>query len=104
MVDKETAEMPKTLKLDNLELNPYQYRDDSYGDNIRFSARIVLSKSQYAAIGKLPRNVKVVREGIDKEPRVMELLERAYSERDNEIKEEIQLNDSELDKKLPLFR
>ena len=88
--------------LDNLELVPYQYKDNiGYNDALTIDFRVVLTEAQYSDLGKLPIFVKVVRNGIDKEPREMKLVEVAWSKNNNEIKEQIGLFDKEDKPKLP---
>lgn len=85
---------PMSLEINNLELIPHRYKEDSDLDGyLTIHARVVLSKKQYTDLGKLPSTVNVIRHGIDDEPRVMELDEIAWSRQGDEINEEICLRD-----------
>jgi hypothetical protein len=72
-----------------------------FDKSLSIRARVVLSEAQYSDIGELPDIVKVIRHGIDETPRDMELYEIAWSNCDNEIKEELLLLDKETKNSLP---
>jgi hypothetical protein len=94
MTEKRTT--PPNLKLNDLQITPYQYEESiDLDDSLSIRARIILSKEQYSALGKLSETVSVVRQGIDEDPREMEISEIAWSEHGDEINEEILLHDTE---------
>lgn len=96
--ENEESTTPDRLILDGLELMPYQYIEEyDRDDRLIIRARFTLSKEQYSHLGGLPNVVTVIRRGIDEEPRKMELSEIAWSERGNEIKEQIFLCDKDED-------
>ena len=100
--DKKNYPKPSSLILNNLELIPYQYREDlGYDKSLTIAARMVMSEKQYAELGKLPNHIEVLRGGIDKEPKEMDLVELAWSKSNNEIKVEIRLFDKEDKASLP---
>lgn len=100
MVDEKVRIKPTSLILNNLELTPYQYKEQVNSNGaLTIKARINLSEEEYSDLGELREIIKVVRRGIDEEPREMELREIAWSEIKNKIKEEIWLFDKEEDKK-----
>lgn len=71
---------PESLILGDLELKPYQYKEWlDLDDYLTIAARILLSEDQYVALGKLKNPIKVIRHGIDEEPRKMDLVETAWS-------------------------
>jgi hypothetical protein len=85
---------PKILIVDNLELEPYQYTESlGFDKSLTINARVVLSEVEYAEIGKIQGYAKVTRQGIDNEPREMELAEIAWSKEGDRIKEEVMLED-----------
>jgi hypothetical protein len=103
MIDKESDNEPTSLKLDDLELRPYQYKQTLYSNKrLQIYARFILSKEEYSKIGELPRVIKVIRNGIDVVPKEMKLTEMAWSEYADKIKEEIHFSEMEPGNKLPL--
>lgn len=95
---------PTSLLLEDLELEPYQYREDTgYDESLTITVRVVLSEAQYAMLGTFPPFIKVVRGGIDEEPREMEIVEIAWSKSGNEIKEEICLYDKSETPSIPIM-
>ena len=86
----------------DLELKPYQYREDvGWNDSLTIAARIVLTEAQCVELGKLYDVIRVVRSGIDPEPREMILREIAWYKDNGEIKEEIWLFEKEEKEDLP---
>jgi hypothetical protein len=104
MVDEKMQIKPASLMLNDLELNPYQYHDEvNHRGSLRINARVILSESQYATLGKMTKVIDVVRVGIDEQPRKMLLDEVAWHKSDQQIKEEIRLHDYESKNELPLI-
>jgi hypothetical protein len=89
----------RALLLDDIELHPYEYREEPVSGGLVIRAKLVGSEDEVLRLRRLAaerENWKVVRQGIQDEPREMRLSVEEWSELDDRVKFRIALADSAL--------
>jgi hypothetical protein len=86
----------ESLKIDSLELHPYEYREEVIDEGLTIWAKVVGTQSDVTRINRLIRtrpSFPVVRRGIHDEPREMRLGVAEWSEYEDRIKYRLVLFD-----------
>lgn len=90
----------EALLLDELELRPYEYREEVVGDEgLAIQAKVVSSEEQVELLRAMLRSrasLRVVRRGIQEEPREMRLGVAEWSQTEDRIRLRLVLVDREL--------
>jgi hypothetical protein len=90
----------RALLLDELELHPYEYREEAVNGGLRLRAKLVGNEDDVLRLRRLAAErdaFAVVRLGIQDEPRAMRLSVEEWSEFEDRVKYRITLTDVALD-------
>jgi hypothetical protein len=89
----------ESLQIDNMELHPYEYREEILEEGLTIWAKVVGTHADVTRVNRLIRtrtSFPVVRRGINNEPREMRLGVAEWSEYEDRIKYRLVLVDREV--------
>lgn len=104
LILRESEELSlRALLLDDLELHPYEYREETPGDGLKIRAKVVGTEEEVLRLRQLVTerdSFAVVRLGIQDEPRRMRLRVEEWSQFEDRVKYRIVLSDVGLEDEL----